>query len=876
MVGCILRKYKNYWFLSWALFIGVVFSFAIYFTLHQGEKTEQQLVFQAQAQSTVYAIKNELSDFTNALYSLGDFVTLSENITREQFGQFTQNHLSRYSSILSFSWNVFIESENRQAFSQQLTAEGYPNVDILKTDTNGLMIPDDQRGYYFPVYFIEPIDRLASLLGFNLASHDLRHKALKTAFNQEKLTATEKLTLVVLDEKITGILLLLPIFDKVASPESELPIKRGVLVEAVNLNSLLLHALAPVNTEKFDLIILDEDADLSNQVLFDSTNQLSLKEISSTLSQFDKETYWQQSITFANRNLSIIVLPKQDLLTFKLISYSWLGFISSLLLTFILGYYWLKRLYATIETVVNSRQHKIANKKFSEEIVERLKVEKELIKFAHAFQLSADGINLLNMNGEYTYCNQAALSLYGYNADEMYMLHYYDVNKDPAIKELDLLTQVRLQGAWHGEFEQTRKDGSHFSASISLSLIKDDSGSELGILEITRDITETNLLETELQQSKKMEALGTLAGGIAHDFNNILASILGNAEMAIMSKIEPIKTQSYIENIQESCNRAADLVKQIMTFSRMETMRFEEIDLAKAVNNALTIIRASLPANIHITSSIPQKCPPIKGDVTQIHQILMNLCSNASQAIGDIGGSIAIDLHQETTLSYDNKRIPKEQVKLSITDTGKGISSEDLSKIFDPFFTTKKVGEGTGLGLAVVKSIVEEHEGEINVKSVPNQGASFIISFPTCKISNVEQIEVEPVINIEKKASLATKHVLIAEDEPHIAKLYEEFINEFGYQTTICTDGKQALDAFNDPDNHFDLVLTDQAMPLVTGKELSILLLSKQPDLPIIMCTGYSEVISEELAKEIGIKQYILKPASLTKLMTAIDNLLKD
>ncbi len=873
-----MSKYKNYWLIFWIFFLGISFSIVVFQTLQKWEKIDRQLAFQAQAQSAVHSIENELNDFTNALYSFGDFFRLAENVTREQFAQYSQSHLARQPSILLFSWNPMVLSGEREQFSLQMANEGFSSIDIQSFSDAEEYIQEERKGYYFPVYFIEPLKELVPLLGFNIASNELRHQAIKQSFNQNKLTITERVVVNVGKENYNGLLLLLPIFSiESGSETNEGPTKRGILLEAINLDSFISNALSPIVKEQFDISIIDHTATADRQLLFDShASSFSKDEIDGVMNNPVSDEYWVQNIEFENRNFSVVVFPKKVLSPFSLISVSWFGFLSSLMLTFICCYYWLKRHHTTLEIVVRARQYSTANKQLSMEVVERLKVEKRLIKFAHAFQLSADGINLLDMNGDYTYCNQASVSLYGYSTDEMHDLHYHDINQDSAIKDLDLLPLVRRQGAWHGEFAQTRKDGTKFPASMSLSLIKDDTGNELGILEITRDISETTLLEAELQQSRKMEALGTLAGGIAHDFNNILASILGNSEMIIMSKIEPKKTTSYIENIQESCVRAADLVKQIMTFSRMETMQLNTIDLAKTVNNALTIIRASLPANIHISSSIDPHCPQIKGDETQIHQILLNLCANAHQAIGDGGGTIAIDLQQESTLSYDNRTIPKEQVRLSITDTGQGISADNVAKIFDPFFTTKKVGEGTGLGLAVVKSIIESHEGEIIVKSVPEQGASFIITFPTCQDSKVVESRIEPVIEIEKKSESASKHVLIVEDEPHISKLYQEFIKEYGYQTTACEDGKQALEAFDDPNNSFDLVLTDQSMPHITGKELSLILLNKQPELPIIMCTGYSEVISEELAKDIGIKHYFLKPASLTKLMEAIDNLLKE
>lgn len=859
------------------LFVGIFFSLSIYFALDKREEIERQYAFSTQAQATAQVVETELSNFTNALYSLGDFIHLSPNLSRQQFSEFANNHLSRYPDILAFSWNPMVLAANKQQYLDTMANEGFPNLVIKQSSATGEMIPDENRGFYFPVYFIEPLQRFTPILGFNFTSHKLRHQAVKLAFNEKTLTSTERLTLVDQQEDITGIILLLPIFERSEADNTSILKRRGILVEAIDISSLFDHAVLEINQKNANVLLLDLTESAQQQVLYRSPD-LDLSTIN--LAQFEQAkragSYWETTMNFANKYWKIVVFPKEDVRQFELLTFPWFAFIATLLFTYLLCYYWLKRHHATLETVVTSNQQSKVNSQLSNEILERIKVENELVKFAHAFQFSADGINILDSDGNYSFNNKAAIALYGYQEEELQSLHYFDINKDPMFVELDILKQVREYGHWQGEYSQTRKDGSKFPASISLSLIKDDTGSELGILEIARDITKTTMLEAQLQQAKKMEALGTLAGGIAHDFNNVLASILGNSEMIIMTDIDRNKTTDYVSNIQDSCQRAADLVKQIMTFSRMETTQFDTIDLAHTLNDALRSVRATMPSHIHLNCSINPLCSPIKGDVTQIHQIVLNLCANAKQAIGDNSGTIAIDLQEESAISHDRKVIPKGQLRLSITDTGKGISDDNLTKIFDPFFTTKKIGDGTGLGLAVVNSIIQNHGGEVEVRSAEGQGTSFVITFPTCHQDTNRQEEKEAEILIEKRVESQSKHVLIVEDEPHICRLYQEFIKDYGYQTTVCVDGKKALDAFDDPVNHFDLVLTDQSMPNITGKELSIILLNKQPDLPIIMCTGYSEVISEEIAQEIGIKHYFLKPASLTKLMQAIDNLLKD
>lgn len=860
-------KNKHYLQITVTLIVGVLFAILLFFSLEKWEKSGDTLTFQHNAQGAVHAVEKQLADLTQGIYSFADFLELIEPISEAKFQQYAARYLSRNSQVELTSWHPYIQAHQRELFEKEQLAGNY----ILRWQSEGVLGRDIDRGFYFPSLYQASWYNLSKFKGYNLTSDVKFQDDVKKALASAQIVSSNVTSLAGIKPDLIGMLLIVPVYDENA--------RAGVLIQAIDIKAISQLVSNEAKSAGLDVWVYEQEVPEAALPLFAITADDHQQDMIEQAVVEQHPLMWRGEMQVVDKQWRVVIAPSEHQGFEPYKSVAWMGFVFVLVVWAGFCFFWLKRYHYTKELLSSANQHEVANEHLANEIVERLKIEESLVKFAHAFQLSADGINLIDMDGNYTYCNAASENLYGYRSEQMSILHFLDINQDPEVQNLDLLSFVEKQGSWLGQLSQTRADGTIFFASVSLSLIKDDSHKAIGFLEITRDITENTLLQTELQQSRKMEALGTLAGGIAHDFNNILASILGNTEMMVITKVDPVKAENYIANIQESCNRAANLVKQIMTFSRMDSLKLVPIDLINTVKDALNIIRVSIPSSISIVTSIDSHCPPIKGDATQIHQIVMNLCNNAAQAIGDEAGTIAIDLHPVKTMSIDKQHVSIEQVQLTITDTGQGISKEHLERIFDPFYTTKRLGEGTGLGLSVVKSIIESHGGEIQVRSEEQQGASFIIVFPTCEV-HTEAIPIEPKIeevfehqDIEANQS---KHVLIAEDEKHISKLYQEFLQDYGYQTTVCSDGAEALKAFNDPNNSFDLVLTDQAMPHVTGKELSILMLQKQPDLPIIMCTGYSEVISEEVAKDIGIKHYLLKPASLSKLMAMINDLLKD
>ena len=369
----------------------------------------------------------------------------------------------------------------------------------------------------------------------------------------------------------------------------------------------------------------------------------------------------------------------------------------------------------------------------------------------------------------------------------------------------------------------------------------------------------------ELRQAQKMEAIGTLAGGIAHDFNNMLTPILGYSELALVHIDPNDQLYSDIKAINEAGNRAKDLINQILTFSRQQENELNSLQLQPILKETVKLLRSSLPTTIEIRQDIDPKCGAVISNLTQFQQIVMNLGTNASHAMEKNGGILEISL-KEHHLSKDDALIkngmsPGAIACLTISDTGIGMDKNTLARIFDPYFTTKEQGKGTGMGLAMVHGIVLSHHGYINVYSELGNGTTFKIYFPIASAKTENRGK-------ENKCSTirGTESILLIDDEVTIVNMLSEILESRGYRVQSVTNSLDALKMFKMQPNLYDLVITDQTMPNLTGGELAKELLAIRADIPIILCTGFSESLNEDLAKKIGIREYLMKPVIIEEL----------
>ncbi|MBU4263746.1 MAG: cache domain-containing protein [Proteobacteria bacterium] len=403
----------------------------------------------------------------------------------------------------------------------------------------------------------------------------------------------------------------------------------------------------------------------------------------------------------------------------------------------------------------------------------------------------------------------------------------------------------------------------HYADIVVYPLIGEAvSGAVIRIDDVTEQVfaemENTNLL-TQLQHSQKMEAIGTLASGIAHDFNNILTPILGYADMIKNETPQESHVFAYLNAVLSAGNRAKDLVTQILAFSRQREQDRQPVQIHLIVKEALKLLRASIPTTIEIRTDIAPDCCQVLADPSQIHQIVMNLCTNSYHAMRATGGVLAIgltpiDIRQEDSKDISPELVPGPYVHLEISDTGHGMDLMTLERIFEPYFTTKKEGEGTGLGLSVVHNIVKSHDGHITVASELGKGTTFHVYLPRLLQAGA------PVVQATESLPTGNERVLLVDDEEVITRMEELMLTDLGYAVTALMDSVKALETFKARPHDFDLIITDMTMPRLTGLELTSEILAIRPDIPIIMCTGFSELVNEEQAKAQGIREFLMKP----------------
>jgi PAS domain S-box-containing protein len=407
----------------------------------------------------------------------------------------------------------------------------------------------------------------------------------------------------------------------------------------------------------------------------------------------------------------------------------------------------------------------------------------------------------------------------------------------------------------------------------SIFPLKDQQGEPVAIGVIVEDITEKKRLEEQLHQAYKMEALGTFAGGIAHDFNNILAAVIGFCELARDKIPETSPAHRHLDRVFTAGLRGRDLVRQILAFSRQTPLEQRALQLGSLVKDTLKFLRASIPATIHIQANTRSSSHFVFADPTQIQQVVMNLCANAAHAMSKSGGTIAIDVGGVSFSSHEDSPAPTlnpgRYVKLSVADTGEGMTADVAGKIFDPFFTTKKPAEGTGLGLSVAHGIVANHGGAITVWSEPGRGSIFTVYLP-------EYMGHKSLISGKRDAEIPHGHerVLIIEDEEPLAQMVGEILARLGYSVTCKTSSREALALIRQDPPQFDLVITDQTMPEMTGLELAKELRVIRPELPVILCTGFSSQVDAESARQAGISAFAMKPLTRTEIAETIREVL--
>jgi signal transduction histidine kinase/CheY-like chemotaxis protein len=379
--------------------------------------------------------------------------------------------------------------------------------------------------------------------------------------------------------------------------------------------------------------------------------------------------------------------------------------------------------------------------------------------------------------------------------------------------------------------------------------------------------------EKQLQQVMKLQAIGTLAGGIAHDFNNILFPIVGYTELTMDDTPEDSQARQNLQEVLKATNRAKELVQQILAFSRQSSQERKPLKIQYLIKEAFKLLRATIPSSIEIDCDIDEFCGPINGDPTQIHQIIMNLCTNAYHAMQESGGKLEVKL-KEININYEQSlervgiKIGKH-IELTVKDSGHGMDQQVMDRIFEPYYTTKEQGKGTGLGLSVIHGIVKNYAGDIVVSSQSGKGSTFKVYLPV-----IDEFEEEIETTAPSTEINGTERILLVDDEKQIIDIEQQILERLGYKVTPKTDSEEALEEFAAQPDRFDLVITDMTMPKMTGDQLAKRMMDIKPQIPVILCTGFNEAITEEKALAMGIDKFIMKPIIKDDLANTIRTVL--
>jgi len=496
-------------------------------------------------------------------------------------------------------------------------------------------------------------------------------------------------------------------------------------------------------------------------------------------------------------------------------------------------------------------------------------------QYRNLFEESMDVIYISTPEGLFLEINPAGIELFGFQSREealdTYVIwnYYYPEDRANLTQALDRQGYIK-----NYEVALRKKQGDKIVVQITATVVRDKQGKITAYRGIIRDITEKKRLEQQLLQSQKMEAIGTLAGGIAHDFNNILGVILGYTELLLDDLPKQGAIRRNVEHIEVAAQRAAGLVKQILTFSRRGDQQRKPLRLSLTIEEALKLLRSSLPSTIDIRQNLRATADIIQADITQINQVIMNLGANAAFAMKGKTGILEISLDEvyldaEAIKSYTELK-PGPYLRLSVHDTGRGIPREVLKHIFEPYFTTKKIGEGTGMGLAVIHGIVKGHRGDITVYSEPEKGTTFNIFFPQLQLDG----DFEETSHQVEDLPGGTERILLVDDEKELTQVGSQMLERLGYAVYATTSPREALKLFKQDAASFRLIITDLTMPQMTGIQLARQVKRIDPGIPIILCSGYGDPLARERSKALGINDFIIKPIVKSELSKVVRRVL--
>lgn len=513
--------------------------------------------------------------------------------------------------------------------------------------------------------------------------------------------------------------------------------------------------------------------------------------------------------------------------------------------------------------------HTVLNRCFEKVslVQNKRRIEGERDKLAAAIGQIGEGVMITDAEGEIRFVNPALERITGYSNIELIgkMPNILKSGKHSEAFYEELWSTIKdKRTIWRGRVINRKKDGSEFETDQTISPVLNKGGDIENFVSILRDISYEASLEARLHQSQKLEAIGTLAAGIAHDFNNILTPIYGYTELLLRKSPEGSKDHDILTQMHEADVRAKNLVKQILSFSRPGRNEIQDFEPHTVIKESIKFLRSTMPATIDITQDIDESAGFVRANPTEIHQVVLNIITNAGQAMSESGGSLHLSLKPIETDGALLKKLPQltpgPHIRLTISDTGPGMTNEVADRVFEPFYTTKGIGEGTGLGLSTVYGIVKSIKGALEVETAPGEGAAFHIYFPKATPDKKKDE------SQESSASVGSEHILHVDDEVMVSETAKMVLERQGYTVETTLNGPEALERFRANPDKYDLVITDLTMPKMTGDVLAREMLKIRPDLPIILCSGFTRDYDPATYRQMGIRALLMKPFSLLEI----------
>jgi len=878
---------RRYFAFMFTIAIGILVSCFLFVVVNNWEQKDRRIKFESVVKGYANAVRNSLNGNVEALKFLGNFFDNSTHVTRQEFSRYVKSVLPRYSGIQAFSWNPLVPDNERAAYESLAREEGLENFEFTERTAESKLVTADHRKEYIIVYYIEPMETNKPALGFDIASNPARLKAITEGFNSAKLSASDRITLVQESGDQTGILLLLPVYRQGVSLntiEERFENRKGLVVEVLRIGDVIEAALEGFSDRGINLYLYDLTAEVEKRFFYYRPSRLSeMPEQPLEEQAIQKGLYWDETFDFAGRQWKMLLSPSSFYHKSQQMWQAWIVLLSSLLLTFILAFYLFKKLRYTAEIERKVSQEIRTNQQLAAEISERQQAEAALreseARYRELFVSNPHPMWIYDLESlAFLDVNDAAILHYGYSDEEFLSMTIKDIRPSEDVSRLlDNVDRVGDGLDKAGIWRHIRKDGSVIEVEItSHVLLFDERRTELVLV---NDITERRQVEAEreklqaqLLQAQKMESVGRLAGGVAHDFNNMLGVILGRAEMMFMG-IKPGDPHfTDLQEIYKAAQRSADLTRQLLAFARKQTIAPRVLDLNDTVEGILKMLRRLIGEDIDLVWKPDTFLWPVRVDPAQVDQVLANLCVNARDAIFGTG-KVTIETNnvffdQAYCASHAEAK-PGQYVMLAVSDDGCGMDKETLGNLFEPFFTTKEVGEGTGLGLAMIYGIVKQNNGFINVYSEPGQGTTFKLYLPRTR--EADEAIGEPVA---KTIETGSETVLLVEDEESILRLGTAVLEKFGYNVlAACTPG-EAISMAEQSEGMIHLLVTDVVMPEMNGKELKARIEKLRPDIKVLFMSGYTgNVIVHQGILE-GDVHFLQKPFSVNSLVGKVRDVL--